>query len=137
MIFVILIVLGIVGMVLTIWISSASLRYIENPAVAHGDEWFITSPEKIESAITLQIQKGFRNLVKVILIWLLAVYRDMSQKVTVKQTLKKKIRAFLYDHTPHGVRHPSEFWHLVRHHETKKPPAPEQISPKEIISGSE
>jgi hypothetical protein len=56
------------------------------------------------------------------LIWLIAIYREISKEITIKQTLKKRVRTFLYEHTPEGVRHPSDFWHRVRHDKKNKQP---------------
>ncbi len=114
MIFIICIVVGIIGIVGILWISSASIRYLENP-IAHGTEWFQFHPEYFQSGITSYFQKHARYFLKKILIWLIAVYRKLAQKITVKQMVKKKIREFLYDHSTEGKKHPSEFWNKVRH----------------------
>ncbi len=112
-----LIVLGGLGIIGTIWISSGN--YKSRDPIPRGSEWFSVSPEILESGLSIRIQEKFRAFLKILLIWMIALYRRVSKEVTVKQVLKKKIRAFLYDHTPEGVRHPSEFWHRVRHTEKK------------------
>jgi hypothetical protein len=113
MIFIVLVIVGVLGMIGTIWLSSASLRYAENP-IEPGSEWFSLSPETIEQTVSAKIRQEFRKLLKVVLIWMIALYRRVSEKITIKQTVKKHVRGFLYDHTPDGIRHPSEFWHKVR-----------------------
>ena len=113
MIFIVLIALGIVGTIGTIWLSSASLRYLENP-IPSGNEWFSVSPEKMESMIGMKIRQESRKVLKIVLIWLIGIYRKISQKITLKQTVKKHVRGILYDHAPEGVRHPSEFWNQVK-----------------------
>jgi hypothetical protein len=115
---IVLIVLGGIGIVGTIWISSASFKSKET-TIPRGSEWFSVSPDVLESELSLKAREGFRGALKVLLIWMISLYRRVSKEVTVKQVLKKKVRAFLYDHTPEGVRHPSEFWSRVRHHEKK------------------
>ena len=119
MIFIILIVIGVLGMIGTLSVSSGSLRYKEHP-VAKGSEWFSVNPEVLESRLGAKIREETRGLIKIILIWLIKQYRDLSQKITVKQTVKKKIRAFLYDHDPDGKLNPSEFWNQVRHPQKTK-----------------
>ncbi len=114
-----LIILGSLGIFGTIWISSASIKSRET-TIPRGTEWFSISPEVVESELSMRIQEKFKNFLKIILIWMIALYRKVSREVTVKKVLKKKVREFLYDHTPEGVRHPSEFWHRVRHTEKKK-----------------
>jgi len=114
MVFIILIVLGIIGLIGTLWFSAGSLRYVENP-VAQGSEWYSVSPDVLESKLGLKIREELRKVLKVVLIWLIKIYRDMSQKITLKETVKKQVRAFLYEHKPDGERNPSEFWDRVRH----------------------
>ena len=113
MIFIVLVIVGIIGMIGTIWLSSASLRYAENP-IEPGSEWFSLSPETIEQTISAKFRQEFRAFLKIVLIWLIAIYRKLSEKITIKQTVKKHVRGFLYDHSADGVRHPSEFWNKVR-----------------------
>ncbi len=114
MIFIILIVLGLAGILGTLWFSYGSLRYIEYP-VPKGSEWFALSPETFESGFALRARKAIRGLIKLLLIWLIHLYRSVSKEIRVKQVVKQKVREFLYDHTPEGVRHPSEFWSHVKH----------------------
>lgn len=114
---IVLMVLGSLGVIGTIWISG-SFKSRET-VIPRGSEWFSISPEIFESEVSMKIQDKFRGLLKVILIWMIALYRRVSKEVTVKKVLKKKVREFLYDHTPEGVRHPSEFWNRVRHSDKK------------------
>lgn len=136
MIFTILIILGIIGITGTLWMSSASLRYAENP-IPRGDEWWNITPEGIESSLGNRLRESSKNLIKKVLIWLIGIYRNISKKVTVKQTIKKKVREFLYEHTPDGERHPSDFWSRVKtprkrsrrtqiHHETLHHGSPQE-----------
>ncbi len=158
MIFIICIVVGIIGVFGILWISSGSLNYLENQ-VPKGSEWYSIHPEHLESRFGWKVQEYTRNILKIFLIWLIAIYRRISKEVTIKQVVKKKVREFLYDHTPNGVRHPSEFWHRVRHtaptknepqmvsqpekpKRVRKPKAPRsepvtlsEISPSELESG--
>ncbi len=113
-----LVILGGLGIIGTIWISSEN--YKSRDPIPKGSEWFSVSPEILESELSMRIQEKFRGFLKIVLIWMIALYRRVSKEVTVKQVLKKKVRAFLYDHTPEGVRHPSDFWHRVRHTDKKK-----------------
>jgi hypothetical protein len=114
---IILIILGGLGIAGTIWLSKGYRS--KQFAVPKGSEWFSISPEVLESELSMRIQEKFRRFLKIILIWMIALYRRLSKEITVKQVLKKKVREFLYDHTPEGVRHPSDFWHRVRHTEKK------------------
>jgi hypothetical protein len=115
---IILMVLGALGVIGITWISG-SFKSRET-TIPRGSEWFSISPDVLESELSMHIRERFRNLLKVILVRMIALYRRVSKEITVKQLLKKQVRAFLYDHTPEGVRHPSEFWHRVRHHEKRK-----------------
>jgi len=118
---IILIGVGIIGILGTIWLTQARVRSVEFPI--HKDhEWFRISPEKIEAVIGTRIREHVRAFLKIILIWMLRIYRRVSGKITIKKVLKQKVREFLYEHTPTSIRHPSEFWHKVRHHE--KPTGP-------------
>lgn len=119
MIFIICIVIGIIGLVGTLWVSSGSLRYLENQ-VAKGSEWYRIHPEHLGSHLGAKFEEYVRHLLKLLLIWLIQIYRRISKEVTIKQVVKKKVREFLSDHTPGTTRHPSEFWNRVRHTETKK-----------------
>ena len=110
---IILMVLGALGVVGIVWISG-SFKSRET-IIPRGSEWFSISPVILESELSMHIREKFRNFLKVILVWMIALYRRISKEITVKQVLKKQIRSFLYDHTPEGVRHPSEFWHRVKH----------------------
>lgn len=113
-----LIILGALGVIGSIWLSSGFKS--RATTIPRGSEWFSISPEILESELSMRIQERFRKFLKTLLIWMIALYRRVSREITVKQVLKKKVRAFLYDHTPEGVRHPSEFWHKVRHTEKKR-----------------
>lgn len=124
---IILIILGGLGIIGTIWLSKGYQS--KESIIPKGSEWFSISPEVLESELSMRIQEKFRKFLKVVLIWMIALYRRVSKEVTVKQVLKKKVREFLYDHTPEGVRHPSDFWHKVRH--TTKKPQPSRIIEKE------
>ncbi len=111
MIFAILIAVGLVGVLFTLWINHPR---VYTPLPPTGEPWFVLHPENFESGIIEELRKLFRNMLKWILIRLIALYRDLSEKITVKQMLKKRIRAFLYEHRQHNERNPSEFWHKVR-----------------------
>lgn len=111
MIFAILIGVGLIGISLTLWVSHPKL-YSAEPLTQ--EPWYILHPENFESGLIEEMRKVFRNLLKWILIHLIALYRQISEKVTVKQVLKKRIRAFLYEHRNGDERNPSEFWHKVR-----------------------
>ncbi len=112
-----LIILGSLGVLGTIWLSSGFKS--KTTTISRGSEWFSISPEVLESKLSVRFQEKLRAFLKIVLIWMIALYRRLSKEITVKQVLKKKVRAFLYDHTPEGVRHPSEFWHKVRHADKK------------------
>ncbi len=113
MIFIICLALGIIGTVGILWFSSGSLHYLENP-VPKGQEWFRLHPEHIEARFAGHIRERIRELLKDILVVLIGWYRAISKKITIKQVVKKKVRAFLYDHKPDGERHPSAFWNQVK-----------------------
>ena len=117
---IVLVIIGAIGVIGTIWVS-ASFKARET-TIPKGSEWFSISPEIVESEISMRLREKFRNLLKQILIWMIAWYRKVSKEITIKQALKKQVRTFLYDHTPEGVRHPSEFWHRVRHTDKKHTP---------------
>jgi hypothetical protein len=133
MIFIICIVVGIIGIFGILWISSGSLRYLENQP-PKGSEWYVIHPENLESHLGRKLQEYARSLLKFALIWLIQAYRKISKEITIKQVVKKKVRAFLYDHTPDGVRHPSEFWSRVRHTDAPKVEKPKRTrKPKVVI----
>lgn len=132
MIFIILAAVGMIGVVATVWLSSASLRYAERP-VAPGTEWFSMSPEKIESAVAMAVQTRFREVLKVILKWAIRQYRETSKKITVKQEIKKRVRAFLYDHNRTGSRNPSAMWGQLKNSGENS----QDINPNEITSSEQ
>lgn len=135
MIFVILVVAGAVGIIGTLWISSGSLRYAENQ-IARGNEWFIITPEKIESVVTNAARSKFREILKIILKWAIKKYRETTRDVQIRQEIKKRVRAFLYDHHVDGShKQPSAVWKQLQH--THNKPIDPIISPDEIITGSE
>lgn len=115
--FIVLIVIGLAGTAGTVWFARGGLRFAEYPVPARGQEWFALSPELVESAFTMRARQAARNLLKRLLIWLIRIYREISRRITVKQAVKRKVREFLYDHTPEGVRHPSEFWSRAKDHD--------------------
>lgn len=84
--------------------------------------WYALHPENFESGLTSQIRKALRNLLRLVLIWMIRQYRVLSEKVTIKSAVKRHVRKFLYDHEENGQRHPSEFWNRVRHPKRKTPP---------------
>lgn len=105
-------------MIGSVWLSNGFKS--RTTTIPRGSEWFSISPDILESELSARIQEKFRKVLKTLLIWMIALYRKISKEITVKQALKKQVRTFLYDHTPEGVRHPSEFWHKVRHAEKKR-----------------
>lgn len=111
MIFAILIGVGLIGIGLTLWVSHPEIHSAEPPT---KEPWFILHPENFESGPIEEFRKFFRKILKWILVRLITLYRRVSEKVTVKQVLKKRIRAFLYEHRSEDERNPSEFWHKVR-----------------------
>lgn len=111
MIYTILIIVGALGILGTLWTSHPKLYAEETPS---GDAWYVLHPENFESGITHRARALLRSAVKWLLIRLIQLYRRISEKVTVKETLKKKIREFLYEHSNDTVRKPSEFWNKVR-----------------------
>lgn len=119
MIYIILIVLGLVGISTTLWISHPKWSHTHTPS---GDAWYILHPENFESGVIQYARSLLRAWIKWLLIWMIHWYRRLSEKVTVKQVLKKKIRGFLYEHTHDSIRHPSEFWNKVRKSEKKPRP---------------
>ena len=119
MIFIICIVLGVLGIFGTMWIASADVRSIEY-TIPHGKEWFSLAPETDDSAVKNIIRTKIRAVLKVVLIWLIAVYRDLSKKITVKQAVKQKVREFLYEHDRTSVHIPSDFITKVKSVAPKK-----------------
>lgn len=111
MISIILIVIGILGIGVTLWMSHPKLYH---DAVPEGDPWYVLHPENFESGLIQSARNWLRSLIKILLIAMIGIYRKLSEKITVKQVLKKKIRGFLYEHANQGVRNPSEFWNKVR-----------------------
>lgn len=132
MIFIILLVLGLIGMIAAIWLSSASLRYVEHP-VTPGTEWFAVSPERIEAAIAAAVQTRFREVLKVILKWAIRQYRETSKKITIKQEIKKRVRSFLYEHKHDGSRNPSAVWNQLKSSGDHS----QDISPNEMTSSQD
>lgn len=129
MLYIILIIIGTVGALTTLWLSHPKIALRETPA---GDPWYILHPENFESGVIQHIRKTARAILKLVLIWMIAAYRKLSEKITVKQVLKKKIRGFLYEHSHDSARQPSEFWNKVRHpvktrkHHIKPTPSPSE-----------
>ena len=112
MLYIILIIIGTAGALTTLWLSHPKIALRETPT---GDPWYILHPENFESGVIQHIRSIARTALKWILIWLIAAYRKLSEKITVKQVLKKKIRGFLYEHSHDSIRHPSEFLNKIRH----------------------
>lgn len=125
MIYIILIVLGLLGISTTLWISHPRWSH---PTPPSGDAWYILHPENFESGVIQYFRSLLRTSIKWLLIWMIHWYRKLSEKVTVKQVLKKKIRGFLYEHSHDSNRNPSEFWNKVRKTE-KKPRATQDHTP--------
>lgn len=111
MIFAILIGVGFIGIALTLWVSHPKMYY-ERPL--SEEPWYVLHPENFESGLIEELRRWFRELLKWVLIRMIALYRALSEKVTVKQMLKKRIRAFLYEHRNGEERNPSPFWNKVR-----------------------
>ena len=132
MIYTILIVIGALGILGTLWISHPKLYAPETP---EGDAWYVLHPENFESGITYRARMILRSIVKWLLIKLIEAYRKISERVTVKETLKKKVREFLYEHSHDTVRRPSEFWSKVRKPKTAKDHrhAPKAVEPTDSM----
>lgn len=111
MIYIILAVVGSIGIALTLWLDHPRLRAVDT---YEGDPWYVFHPENFESGVIQYARSIIRFWLKRMLIALIALYRIVSQKITIQQTVKKSIRAFLYEHTHDGIRKPSEFWEKVR-----------------------
>ena len=113
MVFAILIVIGIIGIAGTLWLTDARVRAAEFP-VAPGHEWFSVPEDVFETSLAIALRKRFRSLLKTILIWMLAKYRKISREITIKQVVKQKVRAFLSDHDHNHPHAPSEFLKTVK-----------------------
>lgn len=113
MVFIIGIVIGILGLGTLLFVASASRRHRTNPPIAQGDEWFSHNITRLESHIQQSFEKGFRIVVKNILLWMVDLYRSLARKITVKELAKKKIRQFLSDQNTSEHRTPSAFWKKV------------------------
>lgn len=111
MIFIILITVGLLGIIGTLWLSHPSFYHREQPST---EPWYVLHPENFESGLVEEIRKLIRNLLKWVLIRMIALYKALSERITVKQVLKKRIRAFLYEHRTGDDRKPSDFWNKVR-----------------------
>ena len=116
MIFIILIIVGILGMAGTVYLSSGIAE-----ETAGNAPWYVLHPENFQSGLTKSVRIWMRNMLRKALIFLIRQYRKASEKIRVKETLKQKIRSFLYEHEPGGIRHPSEFWGKVRHPKKRSP----------------
>jgi hypothetical protein len=120
MFYTILIIIGALGIIGTLWINHPKLHDLE---LSEEDPWYVLHPENFESGITYRIRMMVRAFLKWLLIKMIYAYRKISEQITVKETLKKKVRNFLYEHAQEGVRRPSPFWNKVRHpssHENQK-----------------
>ncbi len=114
MIFIILIVLGLLGMGITLYVSNGAVLAKEYGT--EGQEpWYVLHPENFESGLSSQVRTLTRKILKVMLLWMIEQYRKLSEKITVKQVVKARIRNFLYEHDKNAPRQPSEFWTKVRH----------------------
>jgi len=113
MVFIILIVIGIIGIASTLWLSNARLRAAEFP-VEPGHEWFSVPTDVFETSLVIAIKKRLRSMLKIILIWLLNLYRKISREIKIKQVVKQKVRAFLSDHDHNHPHTPSEFIKTVK-----------------------
>jgi hypothetical protein len=123
-------ILVLVGISTTLWMSHSRFAHTKTP---QGDPWYVLHPENFESGVIQYMQALARTWLKWFLIWTIHFYRKLSEKVTVKQVLKKKIRGFLYEHTHDTIRHPSEFWNKVRTTTARS----KKINLKEIKKSSE
>lgn len=106
-------IIGIVGITGTLWISSGIIRSQEFP-ITPGSEWFRFNPEHFQLGFRSYFQNHFRSILKRVLILLIALYRKIAQKITLKQVIKKRVREFLYEHNQHHEGSPSDFWSKVR-----------------------
>ncbi|MDB4983913.1 MAG: hypothetical protein JWM20_92 [Patescibacteria group bacterium] len=143
MVFAILIVIGIIGIVGTLWLSGARVRATEFP-VEPGHEWFAVPEDVFETSLAIAVKKRFRSMLKVILLWSLEHYRRVSREITIKQVVKAKVRKFLTDHDHLHPHAPSEFLKTVKRETakriTRKPRAPKIVqAPQEeaVIEESE
>lgn len=135
MIFVILIIIGFIGIVGTLWLSSAKARTTEGSIT--GPAWYSLSPGQIESAASAAVQSRFRELLRILLHWMIGQYRNVSKKITVKQEVKKRVRAFLYEHREGGARNPSAMWGQLQNRSKSDINNVPVISPDEITSSLE
>lgn len=130
MIFIILVIVGSMGVLGTLYLSSGIPS--QDQAVS---PWYTLHPENFQTGLTQAVRIWIKNLLKVALIWMIRKYRTISEKVTVKQVLKQKVRKFLYEHEPGTVRHPSEFWNKVR--KQKKPNLAEPLETPSVLENKE
>jgi hypothetical protein len=121
-----------IGIASTLWLSNARLKNAEFP-VEPGHEWFAIPTDVFETSLAIAIKKQFRNVLKIILIWLLDQYRKISREITIKQVVKQKVRAFLSDHDHTHPHTPSEFLKAVKESTIKR--VRKTRTPK-IIQGS-
>lgn len=136
MVFAILVVIGIIGIKGTLWLSNARLRNAEFPNQS-GQEWFTIPTDVFETSLGIAIKKQFRNVLKIILIWLLNQYRKISREITIKQVVKQKVRAFLSDHDHTHQHTPSEFLKTVKESTIKRVRKPRTSKIIENTSHSE
>lgn len=124
MAFIILIIVGAAGMAGTLYLSSGISR-----EPAGSEPWYALHPENLESGLTRSVRTWIRGLLRTALIWMIRRYRQWSEKITVKQVLKQRVRQFLYEHEPGGSRHPSEFWNKVKSRGDKDRPSTREPEP--------
>ncbi len=136
MVFIILIVIGIIGIASTLWLSNARLRAAEFP-VEPGHEWFSVPTDVFETSLVIAIKKRLRSMLKIILIWLLNLYRKISREIKIKQVVKQKVRAFLSDHDHNHPHTPSEFLKTVKEGTIKRVRRPRKSKIIEDASHSE
>lgn len=115
MIFIICIVIGILGIMITLWIAQKP----ESIAFPEKKAWVTIHPEVWESHISSYLIDSFREILKEILISLLHFYRTLSKKITVKKVVKQHIRKFLTEPRPETPAKTSPFWEQVRDGEKK------------------
>lgn len=110
MIFIICIVIGILGIVGTLWLAQKP----QSIALPTKKSWVIIHPDVWESHISQYFVETFREAFKELLIWMLVQYRKIARRITVKQVVKKRIRNFLAEPKPEVPTEPSEFWNNVK-----------------------
>lgn len=110
MIFIICIVIGILGIVITLWIAQKPQSIV----FPEKKSWIMIHPEVWESHMSSYVIESSREFLKEILLMMIYLYRSVSKKILIKKMIKQQIRKFLSTTSPKHPNKSSLFWEEVK-----------------------